>query len=35
MAVQDDCGLPAQYDKLNVGVALYDPETGAVVDAND
>jgi len=35
MAVQDDCGLPAQYDRLTVGVALYDPETGLVMDAND
>jgi len=35
MAVQHDGGLPAQYNGLDLGIALYDPETGAVVDAND
>jgi len=27
-------GLPAEYEQLNIGVALYDPETAAVLDTN-
>jgi len=33
--VQTDDTLPAQYDPLHIGVALYDPETGSLLDANE
>lgn len=35
MSLQTDTGLPPAYDVLRVGMALYDPATGAVIDAND
>lgn len=28
-------GLPAEYDTLNVGLALYDPAHGTILDANE
>jgi len=34
MAGQHADELPNQYDNLHVGIMLYDPETGDVVDAN-
>ena len=35
MPCRTDATLRAAYDDLHVGIALYDPETGAVLDAND
>ncbi|GAB6861831.1 ATP-binding protein [Haloplanus litoreus] len=35
MQRQTEVGLRAAYDDLHVGVALYDPDTGTVLDAND
>ena len=34
MAVQHRDRLPAQYDRLHIGVLLYDPQTGTVRDTN-
>ncbi|MDS0477589.1 PAS domain-containing sensor histidine kinase [Natrinema sp. 1APR25-10V2] len=34
MSIYADAGLPAEYDTLHVGIVLYDPATGSVVDAN-
>ena len=35
MATEKRVTLPPAYDDLHVGVALFDPEAGAVLDAND
>ena len=35
MATEKRVTLPPEYDDLHVGVALFDPEAGAVLDAND
>lgn len=35
MSVLRDIDLPSAYDRLHVAIMLYDPETGAVLDAND
>lgn len=35
MPSQTGIELPPEYDTLHVGVALYDPKTGAVLDANE
>ncbi|MFC7019649.1 MULTISPECIES: PAS domain-containing sensor histidine kinase [Haloarcula] len=34
MSVQRDERLPARLEQLHVGIVLYDPETGAVLDVN-
>jgi PAS domain S-box-containing protein len=35
MACQNGTELPAEYDTLHVGIALYDPDEGAILDANE
>ena len=35
MAPAVDAELPAAYNRLRVGIGLYDPSTGRVLDAND
>jgi len=35
MSSQTGTELSAEYDRLNVGIALYDPDTGRIADAND
>jgi PAS domain S-box-containing protein len=35
MATKEGATLPTAYDTLQVGIALYDPETGAILDANE
>lgn len=35
MPVQTRNELPQQYERLHIGVALYDPETARVLDANE
>jgi len=35
MISQPDVTLPAEYETLQTGIVLYDPETGAILDANE
>ncbi|GAA5432479.1 PAS domain-containing sensor histidine kinase [Haloarcula japonica] len=35
MATQTGHVLPAAYDALNIGIALYDPKSGAILDGNE
>jgi PAS domain S-box-containing protein len=35
MASQTGHALPAAYDALNIGIALYDPDSGAILDGNE
>jgi PAS domain S-box-containing protein len=35
MLSQEEIELPPEYDTLNVGIALYDPVEGTILDAND
>ncbi|WP_246989649.1 PAS domain-containing sensor histidine kinase [Halorientalis marina] len=35
MLSQQGSELPSEYNTLNIGIALYDPSEGAILDAND